>query len=452
MASGSSKAKRPAWQKTLLAVPEQERSPSQNFLIQTFDNLEVATNILSDPYVFNALDFKAPNVLKALAILHSAAVLGDFARLEYYLTPKMQAMLYNALAMFINEHGGLTDDQNSPGPDVLVTLALATAIFTRMRLYKSYNTEIPETESAKISVYSEKKKLHCVSWKLTGMLERPSVMRKCDTYLRKKLGQLVPFELGTTILLLSLNIFSIVCSTCLELTPNHSLNMSNYTMMLLDLKAMTAQHSKSLGRVPVDISITIRRHLEPLDFQIKRMSECHAYLVRSASTPIARSDPLEMQWRETSDFYLKFLKDTIERAKQGIEVDLFNVALLHRQLLTAMLSGVAKCVTYAEIESVCNDLKSAADACATWAPPLWKLEIETDCKIVYADILPFLREVNPSSYKTASVNTLTPGFLDLYTPSAVYDRLYGKRVKKCDACGVKSIDLFKCKGVRYIII
>ena len=89
---------------------------------------------------------------------------------------------------------------------------------------------------------------------------------------------------------------------------------------------------------------TLREHLEPLDFQFKRMSECHIYLVRSASTPTARSDPLEVEWWETSSVYLIFLKKLIKRAKR--RPDLYNLALYQRQLLTAILSGVSESVSY----------------------------------------------------------------------------------------------------------
>lgn len=60
-------------------------------------------------------------------------------------------------------------------------------------------------------------------------------------------------------------------------------------------------------------------------------------------------------------------------------------------------------------------MSTAAASCSSWAPPLWKLEIETDRKIVTKEVLPFLRALNPSTYKTGSFDVFNPGFLSIYT-------------------------------------
>ena len=69
-----------------------------------------------------------------------------------------------------------------------------------------------------------------------------------------------------------------------------------------------------------------------------------------------------------------------------------------------------------ETKDLANDMASAKDACADWAPPVWLREKTALHKLVIFKVLPFLHNAStPKTYKTASVDVYTPGFLDLYS-------------------------------------
>ena len=403
MASGSSKAEKPTWQKTLLAVPEQQRSYSQKYIVKSIEQIDIAQNILCDPDVCNNL--KSPNVLKALNILVSVASKnGSFACWDYYLSRKEQKRMYNpSIDAVFSHYFEYTREmylESDPDPGNLVLLVLAVVIYSGMQLHFHYIANVPETESDKSNKYIIRCRTFESCHKLTETLKSRSLRHRCESYLHATLGSSMACSMEEVISLLTAEELALYSTIGMELIPSPSLDMPHYRNLVRAMKDVVGYSSRGLT-VLGENSAALRPTLEHLDFKFKRLSECHIYLVRSSSSSVARSDPLEVQWWETSKVYLEFLKRTIEMAKRGNDVDWYNLAIIYRYLLTSMLSGFSEFVSYNEIESVCNEMKSAADACAAWAPPMWKVQIETDVKIVMEDVLPFLRNANPSSYKNS---------------------------------------------------
>ena len=154
-----------------------------------------------------------------------------------------------------------------------------------------------------------------------------------------------------------------------------------------------------------------------------------------------------MEWWNTAESYLKMLRLAICQIKQKAPDDFYSLAVVNRQLIFALIIGVAENFYYTEVESVCNELKTSIAACAGYSPTPLMAEMETEVKVINADILPFLRSVNPSSYETTSVHWTTPGLMQKFTAKNNFDCLREDYFKACAACGVESVELLKCKAV-----
>ena len=181
--------------------------------------------------------------------------------------------------------------------------------------------------------------------------------------------------------------------------------------------------------------------LAAFDFQFRRMSFCYVHKIKGDKS-VKKSDPLHKEWWKATDLYLNMVRRGIKEANEEASVDWYCVAQLNRQLLTAMLSGVAKTVSFQEIEKVTNEMKAAAEKCKEWAPSDWKTDIEDYCLLVEGKVLPFLKQVNPSA--TAPIDVFTPEFLNI--SEKVVD-CYGGSEKTCAACDKSPVHLMKCGGV-----
>ena len=162
---------------------------------------------------------------------------------------------------------------------------------------------------------------------------------------------------------------------------------------------------------PIYLQLTA---LAPLNYQFKIL----AWLHRSVSVQYKKeiSNSIFKQWWKASDLFIKMMKKGLKQAEEQQPADAYSFATLSGMLLEAMLNGVSPTVCYSEIETLANDMASAKDACADWAPPVWLREKTALHKLVIFKVLPFLHNAStPKTYKTASVDVYTPGFLDLYS-------------------------------------
>jgi len=188
-----------------------------------------------------------------------------------------------------------------------------------------------------------------------------------------------------------------------------------------------------------------------LEYQFQRLSGCYTYLYDEAKKENSElPHHMNEEWWKTAGLYIKTLRRALGEVKELEPADPYLLASFNCQLLVAIGAGLCKDVSYVEIETACNEIEAAVKACAAWAPPLWKLDKAADIKIIKGEVLPFIRKVKPHSYKTETISTFTPGFLELYTRYAVFSEIYSsKNLHTCACCRIETVDLRKCTGVGF---
>jgi hypothetical protein len=172
------------------------------------------------------------------------------------------------------------------------------------------------------------------------------------------------------------------------------------------------------------------------------------WIYRDEDAVDAVKEQLSSLTHKLTGVYMDYLKTVTKQAEEAEPADPFLVASTNSLLLHAMLNGSCQTISYPEIEDIANKMKFAAAACSIWAPPVWRSDINADFKIVTDHVLPFLRKLNPKTYKTATVSSNTPGFLNLYSDNAEYGHAgfdgEEKLGKACAACFTKREKLLKC--------
>jgi hypothetical protein len=214
-----------------------------------------------------------------------------------------------------------------------------------------------------------------------------------------------------------------------------------------ELIPVLANKANSMLKLPTDHPlISTRANIIALHFQFKLLSwSCF----RNGNLSISRA--LYKEWQKACESFIKLIKRGLRQEKEAVPYDPYTIALFSRMLLEAYLLGFAKTVTYDEIESLCNELGTAAESCSEYTPRMWQMEIEAERSIVVDDVLPFFRQAKPSSTSTAVFDVVsTPGYLQLYTPALVEARI--KKLSKafCYTCGEESSTLLKCAGVSFL--
>jgi hypothetical protein len=459
MASGSSKAKQPsqkqkfafpARMQAILNTPPEERLSTQEYM---FEGLEVLNRVIPTLLdgVLDTVDIRSTKIIKALLELFQFLVMnGSLHCIIYFLGPKPAKKLFHNLDTICYR---IINDKKAkyPKPEFLVPAFLACILASEVSLEEERKLE----ETGRKQPGERNDMLNVRAMKnvtLLGFFNElrrempPAIVDDCNNYLRMKQGpetltakHLMSLFIGSTI--------SIECLICMGRSPLLREPVESL-LPIVELNVETLVSPSLVNIHPSYLALRISK-FAPLTYQFK----CLVNIYSRISPRISRSDPLSRRLWKAAEEFLKILKTGVNEASTKVlPVDYYNVANLNRLVLQSLVSGVSRTVCYTEIESVSNEIDKAVAACKDWASLDWIAEIEAELQSTKEVVLPFFQELNPGSYRTASVDVLaTPGFLDLSTQAAKAaregDRRPQKQQKKaCAACGTRATELFKCNG------
>jgi hypothetical protein len=460
MASGSSSAgtrdggTRSAWQRHLFDLPEASLTDSQSFLVQSTERIENALRNMrdyqSDPSAENL-------ILEAFCELLTVPGLNrTYYWLPYYYSPNTRenmGITLTGLSSFgLSQIQAFIDENTDTlAPKKLVDLWLATAVVLWLQITRYVTItgeESNETDVVRTLLLADTTVDILATY-------NPAFQRQYDEYLAS-LG--VTLGIGGIMAILKQNQMSLLIAGLADvscpLENNHLL--ANFKTMVQSLTEACRAMQDHMAETPPSSQLTrsgdyfvrVRHgkvHLYSMeftswDFQFRRMSFYYVHKIK-ADKSVKKSNPIHKEWWKATELYLNLIRRGIKEATEESNVDWYCVAILNRQLLTAMLSGVAKTVSAQEIEKITNEMKAAAEKCKEWAPPEWKTDIEEYRVIVNDKVLPFLRTVNPSS--TAAIDVFTPGYLKVFEKMV---DCYGRK-KVCAVCGKYSDNLLRCGAV-----
>jgi hypothetical protein len=410
---------RPTWQNKILILNPGERTKSGESIaisLKSFYNLTLAA--ASPPPHASLLATASDDVLRVLfSLVEIFGIHGSTSVLNYYSksskeVEKIDDYLYAVCSQILAQEV----PSGPPSPEYIVPQILAFIVIGSRLTDPKCRMSFSSTRFIKKADY------------LIPHREQPSVFAACDRFLAEK-----KFSANYTTELL-------VCGMVLGLWASIMLQ-ENSEKISLDMTQHLLTYTK--GRVENLFVIAnppyrILFNIAPTDYQIGKLNQKYRRMHVS----------FKQDWWEVSDLYLKALKKIIRCGKEEAVVDFFSLAVVQRMLLHALLTGVARNVSYKDIERVTREMESSAAAIAAWAPPVWLLEVETEVKIVKEDVLPFLLKINPSPNHL--IDTLsTPGFLDLFTTEVVTSRLDAepKIDRVCAFCGAEGDGLRRCGGV-----
>jgi hypothetical protein len=420
---------RPAWQKAILALPEEDRTAFQDILASSLNSFDKLTLAAASPAPDSSLSTTARddvlkdlfNLIEIVALNGSTSVFKYFAKSSKEVE-RIDDYLYAVCSQILAEEVPL----GPPSPEYLVPQIIAViAIGSRL----TYPNAIPSPLS--LLRFNSTRIMHKVKY-VHPQIHQPCILAACDGFLHTIIPQ--GFSNFTTEILIRCTVEGLLLSILLQESVNFNLfdSVENLLDCVKDRVETLFDHATSPRQILMNIA--------PIDFQIKTLSQVYRKL---------RVSPQQSEgWRKVCDLYLKALKKIIRCGKEDEDLDLYSVAVVQRMLLHALLTGVARNVSYKDIQRITRDMESSSAAVAAWAPPIWLRELEIDTKIVKEAVLPFLLKLNPSPNHL--IDTLsTPGFLDLYTPSVVASRLEAlpKIDRACAFCGAEGRSLRLCGGV-----
>jgi hypothetical protein len=458
MASGSSTGERraawtrTAWQRHLFHLPNASLTSSQEFLIRSTKRIEKAFRNIND-YQSNP---SAENLmLKALcAIITLPGLNKSYFWLDNYFssdnTENIAAMLKELTEFSFNQLNAFKEenpDHLAPKKLVVVWLAAAVASWLQIARYiPIIGKKINEADAVKSILMSER----CVDILATY---NPAFARQSVEHLGHfgvTLGEVLGFlkENKESLMIAALADVSNPMDTASVITHFRKVlqSVTENCRKMQDHLAETPpsfqvmRSGNQIVRVPKGKMYYYSIELAAWDFQFRRMSFCYVHKIK-ADKSVAKSDPVHKKWWKVTDLYLNMVRRGIKEANEEASVDWYCVAQLNRQLLTAMLSGVAKTVSAQEIEKVTNEMKAAAEKCKEWAPPEWKRDMDDYCLLVEGKVLPFLKKIDPSP--TAEIDVFTPGYLKIF--EKISDS-YGRK-KVCAECGNNPDNLLTCTAV-----
>jgi hypothetical protein len=446
-----SEAAQRSWQKNVFKIRNAGTyTYSQATLSESIVKIEYAIKLLlSDDIYANfintgALDLKNPKLIKALvAIVGVIFQNGRIDCLRYYLSPKTTDKLEPFLIevcvriLDLSNYTRYRTSTASIPPEVLVPYWLAAIIAWAYDAGWSLDNT----------------NLLCKSDKLSNNLAKITQFRQMDRFMPEE--QRSPATISP-------------CNKYVEQLGSSVLS-ANVLMAMVNNSKMAIRGSMCFDNCPVfldDLQENFRRLRQKVEFErgcyyrntdprsfclhptgvfalnrpIKRASAAYiSFMKQNSSVPSA----LQREWRQLADAYLEFLKLMVNHIKTIVK-DNYYLATLQQLLLTSMLSGISKSVSFEEIATLCKEMKAAAELCAEWAPPVWKKEIKNDIKIVEDEVLPFLKAVNPSP--TAKIDVVDSGVFEIFKKA---ERSFNNENKACAACGRSPVNIMKCSGVSY---
>ncbi len=427
--------RRPQWQQTLLDMPVGSTSFSQNHMSESIIKLEFAIPILTK---CDKLDAKDPKIIEALySVVEICAMNGSRRFLSYYLSAETQNQLTSALDQLYSK---LTNPQvsssklySNPEPENILALWLTTIAIARPCSSTADGAEFSFTAH----VFNT-----CLEILQIPAEKKAALFSRCTAYLLETLDSPFTAEMLLTRVILNQRILE--CSLRAAESPS---DLGEIVDLVKVLKAKVLALINSTAPL-----YTLRSNLVALHEQFVALSSHFALLLGAKGYNLTNIDGFFDRafetWFDATRSYDELLQRALEEARTAVPFnvpDPYSVALISSMRLTAMLSGMYESVCYTEIQKTVNEMKSAAEEAAAWGPPAWRQEVEMDFKVVSQDILPFLRQRNPFTYKNACVETSTRGFLDLYEANK---KKYEKLKETCSACGKKGseIQLRKCAG------
>ena len=407
MASASSKADLPAWQEALLAVPEEQRCFSQKYLAESINPMEYAADTISSYGARNDLNSKHVDLNKAfLALVEVLQMQGNSTGWAYYLSlDKVQTIAHYIITAHFNIAQEVSASKSDAKPENLVPYCLTSIIFAWFRLGSSSWMMHTDQAGEIITNQSVRQQLR----ELLGIFNSASLRSKCNRYLQEELGSkhLAIENLITMVKEVRLSLHCITVHDNLKMDPNWQTRTDT----------MVEKLEKALEKFPFEENVPIyqkRHNLAALDFQFKAACWCQRKIhVGNNQYNAARSDRALVTWWKVVSKYMELLKNAVKSAKEAVPADPYAVAVTSRWLLHAYMNGIVKEVSYSEMEEVTHDIQDAVAACAVWAPEMFiEHEIPGDLKVATDRVLPFLRNLNPTSYTTTSISTFTtPRFL-----------------------------------------
>lgn len=148
---------------------------------------------------------------------------------------------------------------------------------------------------------------------------------------------------------------------------------------------------------------------------------------------------------KASKVFLKLLRRALKESQEMSPADPARVAYTAYDLQRHIAIEFGNYVSYDEIERLIGVQDEALKLCQSWLPPKFRREINLQKQIMVHEILPFLREMNPRSYRTAKVTGVRYQMMELLQLPC------GKHIEDaedaCNYCGIKDVKLLKCSGV-----
>jgi hypothetical protein len=403
-------------------IPPQQRLPSQTIMVSSMEKLEFAVTTIREQGKHDALDFKLPQVTKAmLALVEVVVSNGTVASFGYYLPPhivnELEYPLQSTFASIYN-YNFKEEDGGNPPPQVLVSAFFGLFLATAYQIASNFESGNNEEEAAM------RNSVCYLKFKPLLVYNTPENISKCNEYLQK-LGSDLTAELLINGLInnkLSLELFTCFYTSFYERdsTPVDLANQLRENLLrALEMGVGDPFYKKTAS-------------LFALDVQFKAMTKGMA----------RHNVQITDKWWHITSAYIELLKKAVFEAKAAVPADAYSAAVAARALLHALVCGVLQRVTYQQVEEACEELKKNAAACAEWSPPQWQRLVKADIEIVEEDVLPFLEAHD------GVAGIFTSGLNELYTPAAVSSRLSKglEGTEMCACCGKRGTDLVKCFG------
>ena len=290
---------RPAWQKALLNIPKEQRSWVQRISAQNIELFDESVFLLCGYGSRNALDIKNVHILHALfSYYHVSRYKDDFA--AHYKHQKAYKRVEPYLNAVVDKIVAQEYDENNPDPEVLVPMWVAAIIF--LDQYPFFEKD----NAAKImKLVSPHRSLIDLGVQLVKSCI-PSIKSKCDAYLKRfgvpYTSEMVLHNLKSVLLNLELYIhFNVVKK---DATAIESLEMFEqmHSSAKSDLETLSSSTTALSPVVPIYKCFS---NLKLLDFRFQYSSEYRIDVVQKSTSPLARSDPLEVEWWKTTESYLE---------------------------------------------------------------------------------------------------------------------------------------------------
>ncbi len=436
----------------LLNLPRESLSFSQKYILDCIPLLHFAVDTLlsyDDPA---AVDYneavRNPAIVKALLCLVDFTVLnGDICCLRNYLAQKdakkllehLKTAVENILNHKFDQDGFVEDHANAK---ILVVRWLAATLMLETRLSRS----VSENVDVSLRYQKNRDMLNhgCTEW-IKSEYSTVSFFKICDGYL-KEIDPETTFQTATIYYSIHAQIQALKVMLCSDYRPG--VPLAAVRTFTESLNGLIQEAIDFCRRSPSSAcpAFKLIRNFFAFESQLKLLLS--ACLRAPDFNPLLKeTDQLYATWWSVSKKYKTILKLALKQVKDERIPDPYSVVLINRLLITAMACGIFQTVSVKEVEAACAEMKSALAAVSSWAPAYFRMEMDNDLQIILEGLLPLLRKHDRGD--GAGVSPFkTPGFLEVYTPEKVHERLYrDESLKTCAACGIDTIDLYACSRV-----